>query len=227
MEHTGYAHTDKLFLDRKEAGKELANRLAKYKSRQNVQVLALPRGGVPVAFEVAKLLELPLDIFITRKLRFPDQPELALGALAETGEVFLNEELRAYYSNKYLEEEISYQKEEISRRQDLYRDGDKLPRLEDKEVILVDDGIATGATAIAAVRALRASGVKKIIVAIPVAPQDSVDRFSSLADELVVLFTPSPFYAVGLHYSDFSQVSDDEVKSYLTQSVRKKSDNTR
>lgn len=205
----------RLFRDRKEAGRGLASRLGKYKKEENVFILALPRGGVPVAFEVAKSLELPLDVFITRKLRFPDNPELAVGALAENGEVFLNSELVNYCPKGYLEEEIAYQKEEIKRRQILYRGGMESPALSGKEVILIDDGVATGATMIASIRALKASGVKRVVVAVPVAPPEIIEELSELADELVVLYTPSPFIAVGVHYSDFRQVSDEEVKGYL------------
>ena len=201
-----------LFRDRKEAGRSLANRLSKYKKAENILILALPRGGVPVGFEVAKSLKVPLNVFITRKLRFPDSPELAVGALAENGEIFLNKELIDYCPKEYLEKEISYQKEEIKRRQILYRGGMELPTLTGKEVILIDDGVATGATMIASICALKASGVKKLIVAVPVAPPEIVEELSRLADELIIPYTPSPFIAVGVHYSDFRQVSDEEVK---------------
>ncbi|HSE83413.1 MAG TPA: phosphoribosyltransferase, partial [Thermodesulfobacteriota bacterium] len=204
-----------LFHDRKEAGNELAERLKNYKGIQSLIVLALPRGGLPVAFEVAKFLDAPLDVFITRKLRFPDNPELAIGALAENGEMFLNKDLMNYYTDEYLEEEVLYQKEEIKRRQTLYRGGLILPIFKDKTVILIDDGVATGATMIATIHALRASRIKKLVVAVPVAPEEIIEELTSLADELVVLYTPSPFIAVGMHYSDFKQVSDEEVKDYL------------
>ncbi len=205
----------KLFKDRKEAGIKLANILSKYKSQENILILALPRGGVPVAFEVAKSLKTTLDVFITRKLRFPDNPELSVGALAENGEIFLNKDLIDYRPNNYLEEETSFQKEEIKRRQILYRDGKGLPSFVGKEVILIDDGIATGATMIATIHALRASGIKKLIIALPVAPPGIVKELNKLADVLVIIYTPSPFLAVGEHYQDFRQVSDDEVKEYL------------
>lgn len=208
-------HMMHLFIDRKGAGKELAQRLRNYKGVESLIILALPRGGVPVAFEVAKSLDAPLDVFITRKLRFPDNPELAIGALAENGEVFLNKDLVNHYTNEYLREEVLYQHEEIKRRQKLYRGKLRLPAFKNKIVILIDDGVATGATMIATIRALRASGIEKLIVAVPVAPEEIIERLSSLADELVVLYTPSPFIAVGMHYSDFKQVSDEEVKGYL------------
>ncbi len=212
------AHNSKVFTDREEAGMELANKLGKYKGKENLLILALPRGGVPVAFEVAKSLGTQLDVFITRKLRFPDEPELAVGALAENGEVFLNDELKDYCPEEYLEKELSFQREEIKRRQIMYRGGKELPSLSGKTVILIDDGIATGATMIATIRALRASNVKELIVAVPVAPPDVVEEFSKLADELIALYTPYPFFAVGAHYMDFSQVSDEEVKKYLDRS---------
>ncbi|HEY7535448.1 MAG TPA: phosphoribosyltransferase [Thermodesulfobacteriota bacterium] len=205
----------KLFKDRKEAGIKLAERLGDYKSLENILVLALPRGGVPVAFEVAKSLVAPLDIFITRKLRFPDNLELAVGALAENGEIFLNKELINYCTDTYLEEEISYQKEEIKRRQILYRGGKELPSFIGNVVILIDDGIATGATMIATIHALRVSRITKLIVAVPVAPPKIVEELTKLADELIVIHTPSPFFAVGEHYLDFRQVTDEEVKKYL------------
>jgi putative phosphoribosyl transferase len=205
----------KLFQDRKEAGIKLAGRLSRYKAVENILILALPRGGVPVAFEVAKSLEAPLEVFITRKLRFPDNAELALGALAENGEIFLNEGLVDYYSEGYLKEEVSYQKEEIKRRQIQYRDGRELPSLIGKVIILIDDGVATGATMMATIHALRASDVKKLIVAVSVAPSEIVGELSRLADDVVVLYTPSPFVAVGVYYLDFRQVSDEEVKGYL------------
>src|SRR4030066_272629 len=129
----------KLFKDRKEAGIKLANILSKYKSQENILILALPRGGVPVAFEVAKSLKTTLDVFITRKLRFPDNPELAVGALAENGEIFLNKDLIDCCPDNYLEEETSFQKEEIKRRQILYRDGKGLPSFIGKDVILIDE----------------------------------------------------------------------------------------
>lgn len=210
-----YDQKSVLFQDRKQAGIKLAERLKKYKSAENLVIVALPRGGVPVAYEVAKSLHTPLDVFITRKLRFPDNPELALGALAENGEVFLNEDLMNYCSEEYLEKEIAYQKEDIRRRQNLYRGGMELSSLAGKTVILIDDGVATGATMIATLRALKASQVKELIVAVPVAPRDIIEKLSDLADKLVILYTPSPFIAVGAHYTDFGQVSDDEVKEYL------------
>ncbi len=205
----------KFFRDRKEAGIKLAEKLSRYKAMENILVLALPRGGVPVAFEGAKSLGAPLDVFITRKLRSPNNPELALGALAENEEIFLNEGLLDYYSEEYLREEISYQKEEIKRRQILYRDGRELPSLIGKTAILIDDGIATGATIMATIHALRASSVKKLIVAVPVAPPEIIGELSRLADDLVVLYTPSHFIAVGVYYLDFRQVSDEEVKQYM------------
>ncbi|MGE5443931.1 MAG: phosphoribosyltransferase [Ignavibacteriales bacterium] len=213
-----FAYKSKIFKDRKEAGKELAEKLSEYKGKENILILALPRGGVPVAFEVAESLGADLDVFITRKLRFPGEPELAVGALAENGEVFLNKELKNYCSEEYLKEEISYQREEVRRRQVLYRDGKELPSLVGKTIILIDDGIATGATMIATIRALRASDIKVLIVAVPVAPTEVIKEFSKLADELVVLYTPYPFIAVGAHYSYFNQVSDEEVREYLEKS---------
>ncbi|MCI0454348.1 MAG: phosphoribosyltransferase [Candidatus Dadabacteria bacterium] len=205
----------KLFKDRREAGIRLAERLVKYKPLENIMIIALPRGGVPVAYEVAKSLKAPLDVFITRKLRFPGNPELAAGAVAENGEIFLNKEMADYCSDGYLEEEISYQKEEIKHRQILYRGEKRLPPLIRKSVILIDDGVATGATMIATIHALRTSRVSRLIVAVPVAPLNIVEELAKVSDELVVMYTPTPFFAVGEHYDDFRQVSDEEVKKYL------------
>jgi predicted phosphoribosyltransferase/dienelactone hydrolase len=210
-----FAFKRKIFKDREEAGRELAEKLTKYKGKESILILALPRGGVPVAFEVAKSLNAHLDVFITKKLRFPEQPELAVGALAENGEIFLNKELKDYCPKEYLEEEILYQREEIKRRQVAYRGGKELPSVSGKTIILIDDGIATGATMIATIRALKASDFKELIVAVPVAPSEVIEEFSKLVDELVVLYAPYPFYAVGAHYSDFTQVSDEEVREYL------------
>jgi predicted phosphoribosyltransferase len=211
----GLTQRIKFFQDRKEAGIKLAEKLSGYSTVENILILALPRGGLPVAFEVAKSLRVPLDVFITRKLRFPHNPELAMGALAENGEIFLNKELIDYCPEDYLEEEISHQKVEIKRRQILYRDGRELPLLMGETVILVDDGIATGATMRASIHALRPFGVRKLLVAVPVAPREIVEELSRLADDLVVLYTPSTFTAVGAYYLNFEQVTDEEVKEYI------------
>jgi putative phosphoribosyl transferase len=203
--------------NREEAGKLLANQLLAYKDDPKALILALPRGGVPVGVELSRYLHLPLDVFITRKIGAPGNKEFALGAVAETGFVYMNEEVLRYESaskeflNRYLDREVKAQKQEISRRQKLYRQGDPLPPLEDRTVLLVDDGVATGSTYLAALHALRNSQVSKIVAAIPVGPLETLQQIRGLVDELVVLHQPSPFQAVGLHYDDFTQVEDEQV----------------
>jgi len=207
--------------NREEAGRLLADRLSAYKNDPNALILALPRGGVPVAMEVSRSLHLPLDVFITRKIGAPGNKEFALGAVTETGFVYMNEEALKYeiaceeFLNTYLDREIEGQKEEIARRQKLYRQGASLPPLGDRTVLLVDDGVATGSTYLASLHALRDVHVSKIIAAIPVGPPDTLARIHHLVNELVVLHQPSPFQAVGLHYEDFTQVEDEQVCQYL------------
>lgn len=209
--------------NREEAGRLLANRLLTYKDDPKAMILALPRGGVPVGAEVSRCLHLPLDVFITRKIGAPGNREFALGAVAETGFVYTNEEVLQFeiaseeFLNRYLDREVEAQKEEIARRQKLYRQGNPLPSLEDRTVLLVDDGVATGSTYLASLHALRDSPVEKIVAAIPVGPPDTMQRIRQLVDELVVLHQPFPFQAVGLYYEDFTQVKDDEVCQCLMQ----------
>jgi len=209
--------------NREEAGRLLADRLLAYKDDPKALVLALPRGGVPLGVEVSRALHLPLDVFITRKIGAPGNKEFALGAVAETGFVYINEEALRYeiaceeFLNTYLDREIEDQKEEIARRQELYRQGVPLPPLEDRTVLLVDDGVATGSTYLASLHALRDIHVSKIVAAIPVGPPDTLGRIKPLVDELVVLQQPSPFQAVGLHYEDFTQIEDEQVCQCLRQ----------
>lgn len=203
--------------NREEAGRLLANRLLVYKNDPKALILALPRGGVPVGVELSRSLHLPLDVFITRKIGAPGNPEFALGAVAETGFVYINKEGMRYditgmeFMNTYLDRECVVQKEEISRRQKLYRQGSPLPLLENRTILLVDDGVATGSTYLSTLHALREVHVSKIVAAIPVGPPDILRRIEKMVDELVVLHRPSPFQAVGLHYEDFTQVGDEEV----------------
>lgn len=203
--------------NREEAGRLLATQLLAYKDDPKALILALPRGGVPVGVELSRSLHLPLEVFITRKIGAPGNKEFALGAVAETGFVYMNEEILRYeiaskeFLNRYLDREVKAQKQEISRRQKLYRQGDPLPPLNDRTVLLVDDGVATGSTYLATVHALRNSQVSKIVAAIPVGPPETLQQIRGLVDELVVLHQPSPFQAVGLHYDDFTQVEDEQV----------------
>jgi predicted phosphoribosyltransferase len=181
-------------------------------------VLALPRGGIVPAAEIAAALHLPLDVIISRKLGAPGNPELAIGAIAEGGAPYFNAEGLALTgaSEAYLAQEVERQRAEIARRQQRFRNGRPLSLPERATVILIDDGVATGSTAIAAIRALRAQGVERIVFAIPVAPPDTAERLRGMVDELVILATPMLFWAVGAFYEDFRQVSDDEVVDLLT-----------
>jgi putative phosphoribosyl transferase len=202
-----------VFRDRREAGRQLAARLQHYRDRPRTVVLGLPRGGVVPAAEVAATLRLPLDVIISRKIGAPGNPELAIGAIAEGGDAYMNEESAALTaaSPGYVTQETSYQRAEIARRQGLFRNGRALSLPDNATVILVDDGVATGSTVIAAIRALRQRRLARLILAIPVAPPDTVRILRDMVDELVVLSTPMMFWAVGAFYEEFQQVSDDEV----------------
>ena len=206
-----------IFRDRTEAGALVAEKLGHYAGRDDVVVLALPRGGVVNGFEIAKRLNCRLDIIIVRKLGFPGQPELAIGAVAETGAVVLNENVisPSRVSDKYIKEETANQKDEIARRKDLYRGGKGILPLEGKTVILVDDGVATGATMKAAIAALKEEKIKRLVVALPVAPVEAEESMGMMVDEWICLQTPPGFMAVGGYYEDFTQVSDDEVVEML------------
>jgi putative phosphoribosyl transferase len=206
-----------LFKDRHDAGKELAQRLLHYKEAKDTIVIALPRGGVVVGYDISLELRLPLDVLITRKLGTPSNPELAMGALAETGYRHLNEDvIRAYgVSKAELEEETLRQKSEIDRRIRRYREGRALASLKGQTVLLVDDGIATGATFFASLGALLKEETAKIVAAVPVAPPRVLTELKSLVDELVVLHTSEWFFGIGQFYEQFLQVEDDEVIACL------------
>jgi putative phosphoribosyl transferase len=201
------------YKDRKDAGIQLAEKLSQYRDKADVIVLGLPRGGVTVAYEIAKALHCPLDILIVRKVGFPGNPELAAGAVSETGTVVLNEDIVSRYgvSRKYLDLETARQKEEIDRRITLYRGGKGVPPLAGKTVILVDDGVATGATIKAAISTLKQEHLARLVVALPVASQDAAREIAPMVDVCVCLQTPAEFMAVGQYYSDFSQVEDEDV----------------
>ena len=209
------------FANREEAGHLLAPRLVGYREDPKAGVLALPRGGVPVGATLSRELHLPLDVLITRKIGSPGNAEYALGAVAETGFVFINEDALRYeiaigdFLKTYLDREIESQKKEIARRQVLYRQGRPLPPLQYQTVLLVDDGVATGSTYLASVQALRESQVGKIVAGIPVGPRETVRRIEQVVDELVVLRQPALFEAVGIHYEDFTPVEDEQVCQYL------------
>ena len=212
-----------MFNDRSDAGIQLASRLKEYKDKKGVLVLALPRGGVVTGYEIARHLNAPLDIVIVRKIGFPGQPELAIGAVSETGTVVLNDYIISGYgvSKEYIESEVSRQKEEIARRVKLYRKGKWLSGLEGKTVILVDDGIATGATMKVAIATLREEKLNKLVVALPVAPSSVAEEIEKIVDEFICIETPLDFMAVGSYYDDFTQVSDKEVVELLRRSEEK------
>lgn len=206
-----------LFHDRIHAGQLLADALVKYQAHPSGLILGLPRGGVPVAFEVAQKLKLPLDIVLVRKLGVPWQEELAMGAIAQGGFIVLNHELINGLSitPEQINLSIQQQKLELERRLILYRKQKTLPDIKDKTIILIDDGLATGASMEVAVMSIKKSKPKYILVAVPVASMDAYKKLKNQADEVVSLYTPEPFYSVGMHYSDFSQTTDDEVISLL------------
>jgi putative phosphoribosyl transferase len=203
--------------DRQTAGRALAESLQAYAGRDDVLVLALPRGGVPVALEISKALGAPLDLILVRKLGTPGNLELAMGAIASGGIRVLNPEIIAsrQIGQKAIEEVAAREKRELKRRQQSYRGNRPLPRMKDRLVILVDDGIATGATMQAAIKALKVQKPTKIVVAVPVAPADTVAKLKKLVDEVVCSHTPEPFMAIGNWYDDFSQLSDEDVRKVL------------
>jgi putative phosphoribosyl transferase len=202
-----------LFADRREAGRRLA---AQLKREDDVLVLALPRGGVPVGYEIALALEAPLDVVLVRKIGAPHQPEFALGALVEAAEpiLVLNPEAPRGFA-EHIETERRRQEVELARRRALYRGGRLPTPVSGRNVIVVDDGVATGASLRAALTALKQAGARKRTVAVPVGPAESLEALSTLADEIVCLATPDPFVAVGEFYSDFTQTSDAEVTRLL------------
>lgn len=210
------------FPDRAEAGRVLGLELAKYAGAADVIVLGLPRGGVPVAYEVARALRVPLDVFIVRKLGVPGFEELAVGAIASGGVRVLNEEVANALPNadEIIEAVTQRESAELERREHEYRDGRPAPELQNKTVILIDDGLATGATMRAAVKALRQRGAVKIVVAVPVGPPDTCKEFEEVADEVVCASSPEFFQAVGQYYEDFSQTSDEEVRDLLTKAAQ-------
>ncbi len=206
-----------VYKDRKDAGKKLAIKLVHYRDKADVIVLGLPRGGVTVAREVAGALNCPLDILIVRKIGFPGRPEFAVGAVSETGTVVFNEDIVSVYgvNREYLEQETARQKEEIARRVDLYRAGKGIPSLAGKTVILVDDGVATGATIKAAISTLTEERIERLVVALPVASQDAEQEIAIKVDELICLQAPAGFMAVSNYYHDFTQVEDEDVLAML------------
>jgi predicted phosphoribosyltransferase len=210
-----------VFRDRRDAGRALAARLDHYAGRDDVLVLALPRGGVPVAYEVAEALRVPLDVFVVRKLGVPGQEELAMGAVATGGvRVLVPSIVEAFdISAKTLDAITARELREIGRRERQYRDDRPAPNARGRITILIDDGLATGATMRAAAAALRQLEPKRIVVAVPVGAEDVCEAFGREVDEVVCLCTPEPFYGVGMWYEDFSQTTDEEVCELLGRSA--------
>jgi predicted phosphoribosyltransferase len=210
------------FRDRADAGRRLATALSEYADRSDVLILALPRGGVPVAFEVARALHAPLDVFLVRKLGFPGHEEFAMGAIASGGVRILDGEVLRMFNvpADVIDRVTKVERRELERRERQYRDGRPPPDVEGHTVILIDDGLATGSTMRAAVAALRKEGAKKIVVAVPVAPPETCEALSKEVDDIICAITPEPFRAVGLWYADFSQTTDEEVSELLARAAR-------
>jgi len=210
-----------VFRNRREAGRRLARVLGEYANRPDVLVLALPRGGVPVGYEVAQALHAPLDVFVVRKLGVPGHEELAMGAIASGGVRVLNDEVvRMLDMPEAAIDAVARDEQlELERRESLYRDGRPPVDVRGRTVLLVDDGLATGSTMRAAVKALRAQQPARIVVAVPTAAAQTCDELRREADEVVCPSTPEPFRAVGLWYEDFSQTSDDEVHDLLARAA--------
>jgi predicted phosphoribosyltransferase len=212
----------KRFADRAEAGRRLAERLRDYAGRDDVIVLGLPRGGVPVAAEVARALGAPLDVFLVRKLGVPGREELAFGAIASGGARVLNNDVVGTLGidARTIEQVATREQAELERRAEAYRGTAAPPDLAGRTTILVDDGLATGASMRAAVEAVRGLGPERVVVAVPAAARQTCDELARDVDEVVCLLTPEPFFAVGLWYRDFSETSDDDVRAALAEARR-------
>lgn len=210
-------HPVQRFIDRSEAGRALAHELEQYRGQADLLVLALPRGGVPVAHEIAEHLNAPLDIFLVRKLGVPGHEELAMGAIASGGTRVMNQEVldMVPISSDAIERVAAQEGAELERRQREYRGDRREPEIHDRVIILVDDGLATGATMKAAIKAVQLQEPRRLIVAVPVAAAETCEELRAELDEVVCLFTPDPFRAVGLWYQNFDQTTDEEVVELL------------
>lgn len=211
-----------IFRDREEAGEQLASRLSKYANRDDVFVLGVPRGGVPIAFKIATALNLPLDVFVLRKLGVPGHEEFAFGAIGSGGVRVLDQPVVEYLglSNLLIDRVTRTERAELARREEIYRGGRPQLVVKGKTVILVDDGIATGSSLLAGAHALRQSQPAAIVIAAPVAPQTAVNRLKGEVDDVVCVAVPEIFYGVGQFYEDFSQVADEEVIELLATAAR-------
>jgi putative phosphoribosyl transferase len=221
-------HSMPYFRDRLAAGLVLGERLREYAGRDDVLVLALPRGGVPVGYGVARMIGAPLDVFVVRKLGVPGHEELAMGAIAMGGVRVLNPEVVESLGipDEVIAQAVEREERELFRRTGLYRGSRPPPRTRGQTVILVDDGLATGSTMRAAVEALREQDPARIVVAVPVGAPTTCDVFREEADEVVCAEMPEPFHAVGLWYEDFTQTTDDEVRELLDRAVRERAEGT-
>ena len=206
-----------MFRNREEAGRILADKLSQYRNDPTALILALPRGGVAVGYQLSLALHVPLDVFMTRKIGAPENPEYAIGAVAETGSCSLNQEAVNSFglSRHELDQLIHVQEKEIARRKDLYRQGRSFPQLTGRTVLLVDDGVATGATFIASALAIRSLQPCLLVGVLPVGPPSTIREIRAYVDKLVILMTPDPFNAVGDFFIDFTQVEDRDVIQYL------------
>ena len=211
------------YVDRSDAGRQLARALARQGGRSDIIVLGLPRGGVPVAYEIASALDAPLDVFVVRKIGLPGHEEFGIGAIASGGVRVVDQQvLRAYgVDDATLERITERERQELQRREQRYRDDRPFPDLRGRTVILVDDGLATGSTMRAAVAALREEAPREIVVAVPVGAAETCAALSSEVDDLVCLWTPEPFYAVGLWYENFDQTTDEEVHDLLERAANR------
>jgi predicted phosphoribosyltransferase len=211
----------KRYENRREAGLDLAQALQPFRARPDAIVLGLPRGGVPVAYEVARALDVPLDVYIVRKLGLPGHEEFAMGAIASGGTMVVNPDVERFVPRLVIDAVAEQERRELERRERLYR-GERPPLdLAGRTAILVDDGLATGSTMRAAARAVRQQGAARVVIAVPVAAPDTCADMRGEADEVVCPYTPDPFRAVGLWYEDFDQTSDDEVRDLLAQAARR------
>jgi predicted phosphoribosyltransferase len=215
------------FHDRIDAGRRLARELTEYARTPDVLVLALPRGGVPVGYEVARELDAPLDVFLVRKLGVPGHEELAMGAIATGGVRVLNESVidMLHVPDRVIDAVAEKEQHELERREAEYRGDRPAPEVRGRTVILVDDGLATGSTMRAAAEALKHEGAERLIVAVPVAPPETCEAFRSEVDRIVCAVTPEPFYGVGMWYDDFSQTTDEEVRALLDRQANPTRDN--
>lgn len=214
-------HEDIIFRDRKDAALRLSNLLENYRA-ENLVVFGIPRGGVEVGYYIANQLDCLLEVTIPRKIGAPFQPELAIGAVAEDGTIYIEEEVAELVgvSEEYIRSAARNELETINRRIEIYRRGKEIPQLIGYNVVVVDDGVATGATMIATLRFLRKKNPTKLICATPVAPPETIHKLRKDADEVICIETPSPFYAIGQFYQDFRQLTDEEVLYYLSRSKR-------